>query len=123
MLFAVLCVSTGETLLAKGMRLTNGVTGGLLAQARGVLNGYVIVGTLLMAVFFGLYSLSLRWADLSFVLPITALSYLMGAILAKFYLGETISPTRWAGVLIITLGVVVVGLGESSLLDVSSADS
>jgi drug/metabolite transporter (DMT)-like permease len=66
-----------------------------------------------MALYFVLYMLALRWADLSFVLPLTALSYLLGAMLAKYYLHETVTPVRWLGAAIITLGVVVVGMGDS----------
>ena len=66
-----------------------------------------------MAAYFGLYMYALKSADLSFVLPLTAISYLLGAALARFYLHETVTPTRWIGALIITAGVVVVGLGES----------
>lgn len=112
MLLATLAVSLGEALLSKGMKLTNVPTAAGWMQARAVLNRYVICGTMLMTAYFGLYMLALRWADLSFVLPLTAVSYLLGALLAKFYLGEHVSPTRWAGVLIITLGVIVVGFGE-----------
>jgi drug/metabolite transporter (DMT)-like permease len=114
MLLAVLAVSVGEALLSKGMKQSNAVTGGFWALARGILgNGHVVVGTLLMTTYFGLYMLALRWADLSFVLPLTALSYLFGALLAKLYLGETVTPVRWAGALIITVGVIIVGLGDS----------
>ncbi len=112
MLAATLAVSLGEALLSKGMKLTNMPSASGLMQARAVLNRYVVCGTILMTAYFGLYMLALRWADLSFVLPLTAISYLLGALLAKFYLGEHVSPTRWIGVLVITLGVVVVGFGE-----------
>ena len=111
-LLATLAVSIGETLLAKGMKQTNGVTGDFWAQLKGVLNPGVIFGTMLMASYFGLYMLALKWADISFVLPFTALSYLIVALLAKFYLHETVTPSRWLGVAIIMLGVVVVGIGE-----------
>jgi drug/metabolite transporter (DMT)-like permease len=114
MVFAVAAVSLGEAMLSKGMKQSNAVTGGLLAQVRGVAgNGYVVGGTFLMMCFYGLYMLALRRADLSFVLPLTALSYLSGATLAKYYLGETVTPTRWIGALVITIGVIIVGLGES----------
>jgi len=113
MLVAVLAVSFGEALLSKGMKQSNSVHGELWAQIRGVLtNWHVLAGMLLMTAYFGLYMLALRWADLSFVLPLTALSYLLGATLAKFYLGEAVTPARWIGALIITLGVIVVGLGD-----------
>lgn len=113
MLVAVLAVSIGEAMLAKGMKMTNQVSGGWSNQLRAVMNPQVIGGSLLMALYFGCYMVALRWADLSFVLPLTALSYLLGAMLAKYYLGETVTPIRWAGAIIITLGVVIVGIGDS----------
>ncbi len=112
MLFAVLSVSVGEAMLARGMKQTNAVTGDWWAQVRGVVgNGNIVVGTLLMATFFLLYSLALKKADFSFVLPITALTYLLGALLAKYYLGETVTPGRWLGAAVITLGVLIVAFG------------
>ncbi len=114
MLLAVLAVSFGEALLSKGMKQSNGVQGGLPAQVLGVLrNSHVLGGALLMAVYFGLYMLALRWADFSFVLPLTAISYLLGALLARFYLHEDVTPTRWIGAVVIVIGVVIVGLGDA----------
>ena len=112
MLFAVASVSVGETLLAKGMKLSTGTTGSIWTQFMAVLNRYTLTGSMLMMFFFWLYAFSLRRSDLSFVLPITALSYLLGAMLSKYYLGETVTLTRWIGVAIITVGVIVVGFGE-----------
>ena len=109
---ATLAVSVGEALLAKGMKQTNQSSPELFAQLRAMLNPAVISGTLLMAAYFILYMLALKHADLSFVLPFTAISYLLGAVLAKYFLHETVTPSRWIGALIITLGVVVVGFGE-----------
>lgn len=114
MLLATLAVSLGETLLAKGMKATNTVGPGGWSQLRAVLNWAVICGTLLMTAYFGLYMLALKWADLSFVLPLTAISYLLGATLARFYLHEHVTRTRWIGAVIITIGVIVVGFGESA---------
>ncbi len=112
---ATLAVASGEAILAKGMKLSSNADGsGMLATVKAVLNRHVIVGTILMTLYFGMYMLALKWADLSFVLPLTALSFLFGAVLARYYLHETITPTRWIGTLIIMAGVVVVGLGESS---------
>jgi drug/metabolite transporter (DMT)-like permease len=113
MFLATLAVSLGETLLAKGMKETNAVGPGIWTQLRATINGTVLCGMLLMMSYFGLYMLALKWADLSFVLPLTAVSYLLGALLARFYLHETVTPTRWLGALIITAGVIVVGLGET----------
>lgn len=112
-MFAVLCVSVGEGLLSIGMKRVGAAE---LSGFRFVLgaatNAHVVMGTLLMMVFFGLYALALSWADFSFVLPITATSYLFGALFAHYVIRETVTPTRWIGTLIIMAGVVVVGLGE-----------
>ena len=98
MLLATLAVSVGEAMLAKGMKQSGASPVGIWNQVRGVAtNGNVVGGTMLMMTYFGLYMLALRWADFSFVLPITAVSYLIGAILAKYYLGETVTPVRWIG--------------------------
>lgn len=113
MLLATLAVSVGEALLSRGMKASGHTGGGWWAQTLSVLNVYVICGTLLMMTYFGLYMLALKWADFSFVLPLTAVSYLLGALLAKFYLHETVSPTRWIGTLVIVVGVIIVGLGEA----------
>ena len=111
---AVLAVSLGETLLAKGMKSVGQVQGGIWLQLKAVLNIYVLAGTFLMMIYFGLYMLSLSWADLSFVLPLTALSFLFGSLLAKYYLLENVTPSRWIGTFVIMLGVIIVGLGESA---------
>ena len=110
---ATLCVASGETLLSAGMKAVGreGVSGLRFAVAAAS-DWRVVAGTGLMAVFFALYSVCLSWADISFVLPFTALSYLFVAALARFALHEDVTPTRWLGALIITIGVIVVGLGE-----------
>lgn len=112
-LFATLCVSAGETLLSAGMKMAGkeGQTGVRIALAA-IANWRVLFGSFLMMVFFVLYALCLSWADISFVIPFTALSYLFVAIFAQFLLHEDVTLTRWLGTLLIVLGVVVVGLGE-----------
>lgn len=50
----------------------------------------------------------LSWADLSWVVPVTASGYALTALMGKLFLGEQISATRWAGIVLITLGVLLV---------------
>lgn len=50
----------------------------------------------------------LSWADLTYVLPITAVSYVGSAILGAFALHEHVSAWRWAGVGLIAIGVILV---------------
>lgn len=66
------------------------------------------IGIGLMAVaFFSLLAL-LSWANVSLVVPATAASYLVGAMGAQFLLGERVNRERWAGVIIVCIGVALV---------------
>ena len=118
MLAAAVALAAGETALAKGMRRTATHGGTMLAQARAVaLDPWVLAGAALLLVHLGLYMLALRGADLSLALPLTAASYPLAAILAKYGLGEPVHSWRWIGILIITAGVAVVALGEAAAKD------
>lgn len=50
----------------------------------------------------------LGWADLTYVLPVTALGYVLSTALAAMFLGESVSMNRWAGTVLIVLGTALV---------------
>ena len=50
----------------------------------------------------------LSWADLSYVLPVTWVGYVLAALAGRFFLHEEISLARWAGVALIMGGVAMV---------------
>jgi drug/metabolite transporter (DMT)-like permease len=54
----------------------------------------------------------LSWADLSYVLPVTSIGYVLVAVVGRLLLNEEISPRRWAGILLIMGGVALVGGGS-----------
>ncbi len=114
-LFATVLVAVGEILLSAGMRQVGrgGHEGFRWVLAAGA-NPLVWGGVVLSAAFFGMYLLTLSWADISFVMPFTALSYLFVAIMASYWLHEDVTPARWIGTLLIVIGVVIIGLGERS---------
>lgn len=72
-------------------------------------SGTIWLGIALLITFFSAYMLALSWADFSYVQPASAMAYGIVAVLGYFVLGEVVTPTRWAGVAIICLGVFVVG--------------
>ena len=84
---------------------------GMLLAAIG--NPWVIVGILCLLGFFASYLTALSWADLTFVLPATAFGYVVVALLSKFWLHETVSLYRWAGIVLIVCGVGFVANGPS----------
>ncbi|MBU4483303.1 MAG: EamA family transporter, partial [Actinobacteria bacterium] len=49
--------------------------------------------------------------DLSFAYPFIGFTYVMVLVLSKFILKEDVNPIRWAGALIITIGVIVISRG------------
>jgi drug/metabolite transporter (DMT)-like permease len=51
----------------------------------------------------------LSWADLSYVMPVTAIGYVLTAFAGRFFLGEPVSFLRWTGIVLITSGVYLVG--------------
>jgi drug/metabolite transporter (DMT)-like permease len=52
----------------------------------------------------------LSWADVSVVVPATALTYVVAALGAKYLLNEKVAPLRWAGVLLVCIGVALISL-------------
>jgi drug/metabolite transporter (DMT)-like permease len=61
--------------------------------------------------FFSLLAM-LSIENVSFVVPVTALSYAAGALGGVVFLGERVSSRRWVGVLLVCIGVTLVWLGK-----------
>jgi uncharacterized membrane protein len=59
------------------------------------------------------YMTALSFADLSYVLPASAISYVWMVLLSIVWLHEHVSPQRWLGVALIVVGVGVVAGGPS----------
>jgi drug/metabolite transporter (DMT)-like permease len=66
---------------------------------------------LMAAAFFSLLAM-LSVQEVTFVVPITALSYVAGAVGATTFLGERISNERWLGLALVCVGVTVVWLSK-----------
>lgn len=71
-------------------------------------NGWFVVGVILLIIALIAQLSMFTWADLTYVLPMTASSYALVAILGKFFLGEMVSATRWGGIGLICFGVILV---------------
>jgi drug/metabolite transporter (DMT)-like permease len=77
---------------------------------RALCNPWVIVGTVMSAVFYFLFLAVLSWAEVSVAVPLTALEYVIVAVLGVLILKETIPPARWAGIVLVVAGVILIGL-------------
>src|SRR5579875_1179205 len=70
------------------------------------------IGAFILALLVRMALLSM--ADLSFVVPVTAIGYLLAALLGKTFLHETVSAERWVGTALIFFGAALVGSTEHS---------
>jgi len=106
--------SCGDVLLARGMHDVGEVRLDQLPHlVSAVANPWVVVGIGFLLIFFASYSTALSWADLTFVLPATAVGYVVLALLSHFFLHEQISVQRWLGIFLIVAGVGFVAGGPS----------
>lgn len=112
-LIAALIGGTGHVMLSKGMKTVGDLTeapagklGGMIGGA--VSNPWLLLGVALQATFFVMYLALLSRADVSKVLPMVALDYIVVALLAQTLLGEVVTTARWAGIGFVVLGVALV---------------
>jgi drug/metabolite transporter (DMT)-like permease len=107
---AVVANSFGNLLLALGMgRMPDFAAVALHQYLLGLVeNAALLAGATLTAVF-TLAQVSLfSWADLSYVIPCIASSYILSTLLGEFVLGEPVRFIRWLGVALICFGVYLV---------------
>jgi drug/metabolite transporter (DMT)-like permease len=85
---------------------------GIFASLRAALaeHGYIALGLAAFVVDIILWTLALKFLDVSLAFPLSSLSLIMVVFLSRLRLKEKISPRRWIGVSLILLGTVFVGL-------------
>jgi drug/metabolite transporter (DMT)-like permease len=100
----------GNLSLAWGMRhVPEAMALNPLGYLRAMLNPYVALGIVLLVCWLLSRMTLLSWADLSFVLPLTGLGYILAAVFGKLFLGELVTPTHWFGTILICAGTAMVG--------------
>jgi drug/metabolite transporter (DMT)-like permease len=118
LLFLIVVAGTGgELCVARAMKelgpvadLRPAAVGRLIIRA--VRISWMWLGVALMTIgFFSLLQM-LSVENVSFVVPVTALSYAFGALGGKIFLREQVTTRRWAGVLLVCIGVGLVLVGQ-----------
>ena len=110
---AMLCSSLANICTSRGMReigpLSDHRPGPLFRFGLSAMtNRFVLLGFVGGAGNFLLWLVVLSWADVSWALPMNAVEYALTASLASLWLGERVAPRRWAGIALITAGVICV---------------
>ena len=70
---------------------------------------WVSLGVVLMVLWMLSRMALLSWADLSYVLPVTSVGYVLVALAGRIWLNEQITARRWTGIVLIMAGVALVG--------------
>jgi uncharacterized membrane protein len=74
--------------------------------------GWMWIGFLLSIVAFLALLGALSIENVSFVVPVTAISYAAGTLGGKTFLKERVSLQRWVGVALVCIGVTLVFIGR-----------
>ena len=102
--------AVGNVFLAWGMRhIATQVSVNPVDYIRAMLNPFVASGIVLLIFWLLTRMALLSWADLSFVLPLTGLGYILTAVFGKYILAENVPLGHWFGTLLIFAGTAMVG--------------
>jgi drug/metabolite transporter (DMT)-like permease len=113
--FVSVSVPLGDACLKRGMASMPAISlAHPLSLVGAVFTPWIALGIAFLISYFASYLTALSWADLTYVMPATALGNVFLALLAHFWLHEDISWMRWAGIVLVTLGVGFVANGPAN---------
>lgn len=117
LLIGLVFESTGVVLLKKGMSQigeveTVSVSETVRVVRAGATNPHILLGVFFEALFFISLLILMSKSDISFLWPLTGLSFVFATIAAIWFLNERVSGARWAGVVLIMLGAALISYSE-----------
>ena len=113
LMLAILAQATGNVFLSKGMKYiasaNHAIESGLLSiPFQALVTPIIWIGIAFSITFYILFTVALSWTDLSFVLPVISAEVVVNVAFADYFLGEPVSPMKWAGTVLISLGIILV---------------
>jgi len=69
---------------------------------------YIILGILFYIVSLGLWLMVLSRVDVSYAYPMLSVGYIVAALFGKYFFGEPVGLVRWAGIIVICIGVYLI---------------
>lgn len=117
LLIGLVFESAGVVLLKKGINQIGDVKQISIGEVArvikaGVTNGNILLGVLFEALFFACLLVLMAKSNISFLWPLTALSFVFATFAAILFLGEHVTPLRWAGVVFIMIGAACITWSE-----------
>ncbi len=89
----------------------------------GATNGHILMGVFFEALFFGCLLILMSKSDISFLWPLTALSFVFTTIAAMVFLNEEVSLIRWVGVILIVGGAACISYSEHAKPKITDASA
>jgi uncharacterized membrane protein len=117
LLIGLVFESTGVVLLKKGMSRigevrTVSVDETIRVIKAGATNPQILLGIFFEALFFACLLLLMSRSDISFLWPLTGLSFVFATFAAIWFLDERVSAVRWIGVILIMLGAALISYSQ-----------
>ncbi|HEY3762734.1 MAG TPA: EamA family transporter [Verrucomicrobiae bacterium] len=117
LLIGLVFESTGVILLKKGMNsigeMRNYSVSEIIRVVKaGITSPQILLGVFFEALFFICLLILMSESDISFLWPLTALSFVFATLAAIWLLGETVSWIRWVGVILIMIGAGFISYSE-----------
>ena len=117
LLIGLVFESTGVVLLKTGMTQIGDVQKISASEVlrifkAGALNPQILLGVFFEALFFACLLILMARSEISFLWPLTGLSFVFATFAAILFLHEQVSPLRWAGVVLIMVGAVCISYSE-----------
>ena len=109
--------SAGVVLLKKGIMQVGDMHGVTTAEIvrvvkAGAGNPQILLGVFFEALFFLCLVILMSKSDISFLWPLTALSFVFATFAAIIFLGESVSWLRWIGVILIVIGAAFISYSQ-----------
>jgi drug/metabolite transporter (DMT)-like permease len=82
------------------------------ALKAGVASPQILLGVFFEALFFACLLILMSKSDISFLWPLTALSFVFATFAAMWFLHERVSTVRWLGVVLIMIGAALISYSE-----------
>ena len=119
LLVGLICESAGVVLLKKGITQIGDVNGYTAAEIfrvvkSGLTSQQIWLGIFFEALFFIGLLVLLSKSDISFLWPLTGLSFVFATFAAMWFLGERVSGLRWMGVVLIVFGAMLISYSEKA---------
>jgi drug/metabolite transporter (DMT)-like permease len=117
LLIGLVFESTGVVLLKKGMTQIGDMQTATVAEAARVVwagagNVSILLGVFFEALFFACLLVLMSKSDISFLWPLTGLSFVFATFAAIWFLNERVSTWRWVGVVLIMVGAAFISYSE-----------